>query len=784
MARELHEAPTSHRLLQIGAVFLASATACVAFGRVFVGATSTPKLLLAALISIGLAALFERRSPLLAALVSAVGLLWVIGIMVFPDSLWHGLPLGRTVHAVGRALGRVGHQADVQVAPTPPLDPLFMAALTAVWTAAFSTHALAVRSGSPLLAAVPQAALVGFTGIVMEDGPKPGFAVLFLLGVMALLFADGLRRVRQWGPVRPWTSGFERGRRRIIPTTATRGARRVAIVAVGAALLLPGLLPGFGSKPVLDVGAASDNGSIDPLVAVSASLKQGNPVPLFTVRTRQRTAVYWRWLSLDRFDGDRWTSNDVRVDRGRTFASGESLPVQDLDLPATTKPGKVAIISHQVITMIHPPGDWLPAAFEPVSFELQTRGRLRFDPDHTAAVPADDVEPGFTYSVDSRIVTPTYEQLNRPFDFSGPLYAADVQLPQDMPPEVAELAQVIVERSGATTPLQEALAVQHYLTSDVFTYDTSVPEGDGKGALLDFLTSTHRGFCQQFAASMAVLMRSLGIPARVAVGFTTGRYDPAAGEFEVTSDNAHSWVEVQFPGFGWLPFEPTPSRGNAVTDRLSTPSRSGSVGPTGKCTPQQFDRGDCDPNTGKTRRAGGSSGGRTGNGGSPRVQPTGGIDIGPIDIGTPTQPASPGTPLSWRIVVLLLLVILAAAVLLVLPAYKIVARRVRAARARTARDRALAAYRLFDARAGDVGLGRWIGETPQEYRDRLAAQVTLSDGHLDLLTRIVSTAAYAPRDVTDHDAAEAGLAARTAIRDVRRSAGLARRITGLWRPSI
>jgi len=114
MARELQEAPRSHRLIQLGAVVLATSAAALAFGRVFAGRTPTWKLVLVGLISIGLATLFERRSPLLAALVSAVGLLWVLGILVFPHTLWHGLPLGKTVHAIGRSLGWVGHQADVQ----------------------------------------------------------------------------------------------------------------------------------------------------------------------------------------------------------------------------------------------------------------------------------------------------------------------------------------------------------------------------------------------------------------------------------------------------------------------------------------------------------------------------------------------------------------------------------------------------------------------------------------------------------------------------------------------
>ncbi|HEY7280634.1 MAG TPA: transglutaminaseTgpA domain-containing protein, partial [Actinomycetota bacterium] len=379
MARELQEAPRSHRLIQLGAVVLATSAAAIAFGRVFAGRMPTWKLVLVGLISIGLATLFERRSPLLAAVVSAIGLLWVIGILVFPHTLWHGLPLGKTVHAIGRSLGRVGHQADVQVAPTPPLRPLFMAAVTAVWTAAFSTHALAVRSGSPLLAAAPAAALVAFAGVVLDDGPRPGYAVLFLLGVLALLFADGLRRVRQWGPVRPWSSGLADVHRRSVSASTTRGARRVAAMVIGVALLVPGLLPGLHSKPVIDLGA-SDNSVINPLVSVSAALKLRNPVPLFSVHVPREDGFYWRWLALDDFDGDQWTTADIDATTGRKYGSNASLPITVPRLPHGTD---VEVVS-ATVTVAHSPGEtgWLAVPYEP--FELSTPGTdIRFDASHT-----------------------------------------------------------------------------------------------------------------------------------------------------------------------------------------------------------------------------------------------------------------------------------------------------------------------------------------------------------------------------------------------------------------
>ena len=90
-----------------------------------------------------------------------------------------------------------------------------------------------------------------------------------------------------------------------------------------------------------------------------------------------------------------------------------------------------------------------------------------------------------------------------------------------MGPEIADIARRWTQ--GATTPYAKALAIQDRLRSSEFTYDTSVePRADGQ-ALLEFLTQTKRGFCQQFATAMAVLLRELGYPARVAIGFTQGQ---------------------------------------------------------------------------------------------------------------------------------------------------------------------------------------------------------------------------------------------------------------------
>ena len=204
MARRADPTPGHQRLLGLLAVAGLAAATAFAFGRVFAGRLPTWELVAAALASVAIAALFERRGLLLATLASLAGLVLAITWIVLPQTAWFGLPTLRTLRAVGRSLEYVGQQARLRVAPTPPLPPLMLAAVTAVWTASFSAHALAIRAGSPLLAVLPPIALVGFADTVLDDGARPVYAVVLLCAALAVIFSDGLRRIRQWGPV--WSS--------------------------------------------------------------------------------------------------------------------------------------------------------------------------------------------------------------------------------------------------------------------------------------------------------------------------------------------------------------------------------------------------------------------------------------------------------------------------------------------------------------------------------------------------------------------------------------------------
>ena len=116
-------------------------------------------------------------------------------------------------------------------------------------------------------------------------------------------------------------------------------------------------------------------------------------------------------------------------------------------------------------------------------------------------------------------------------------------------------------RADARTPYGAVVAIETWLRSTGgFAYDENPPATGGVPPLAHFVAEGKRGYCQHFAGAMALMLRMLGIPARVAAGFTSGKYED--GGWTVTDHNAHAWVEVWFPGYGWLPFDPTPGRGS------------------------------------------------------------------------------------------------------------------------------------------------------------------------------------------------------------------------------
>ena len=148
-----------------------------------------------------------------------------------------------------------------------------------------------------------------------------------------------------------------------------------------------------------------------------------------------------------------------------------------------------------------------------------------------------------------------------------------LQLPRGFPESVHAAAAEIT--SDSENPYDKALALQSYLRTLPYSVDIQAPP-TGSDAVEWFLFESHTGFCTYYASAMITMMRSLGVPGRLAVGFAPGRYDDSRGEWAVEAGHYHVWPELYFPGFGWVEFEPTPAEVQQSLALVESPT-AGSV---------------------------------------------------------------------------------------------------------------------------------------------------------------------------------------------------------------
>lgn len=357
----------------------------------------------------------------------------------------------------------------------------------------------------------------------------------------------------------------------------TRTGGQIGAVVLAATVLLPALLPddltgGLVSPSDLLTRAAPDHRAagpptietIDPTVSLYRDLNTARNVPLLRVRTQavNPRGQYLRLATLDRFDGAEW-----KPAKPDPEAVPDSFETARLSEDLKRRPVKTTIQARSNYR-----SRWLALPQPATSVNL--RGDWRYDPQSGDIMGAvGQTTAGVSYTVTSLAKSPTANQLR--LAASPPRRIAEhyTKVPDDLAPIVGKLARRVTK--GAATPYGQAMALQEwFLDPEQFSYDTSVKSGQTDSPMAQFLHD-RVGYCQQFAGTMAAMARVLGIPARVAVGFTPG-VEQADGSFLIGTHDAHAWPELYFEGAGWVRFEPTPTidfgRGSAPS--WATPSRA------------------------------------------------------------------------------------------------------------------------------------------------------------------------------------------------------------------
>ena len=262
-------------------------------------------------------------------------------------------------------------------------------------------------------------------------------------------------------------------------------------------------------------------------------------------------AEYWRMSTLDRYDGESWTgTNSGGSQGGVTLSAPATLPRSGGGPP----PGAQILTQTFRILSDFETAHLLPMAqtAEEIAGPI---GDITWDPAQSQAFIDGHLEAGMEYTVRSRIVVPTPEELDQVDHLAPRMYEQWTQLPAELDPRIGEMAERWT--AGATSNYRKVLAIQQRFHNGDFVYSTNVEAADDADALLEFLTETKAGFCQQYTSAMVVMVRELGLPARIAVGFRSGMQQED-GRYLVKTTDVHVWVEVLFPGYGWLQFEPEP----------------------------------------------------------------------------------------------------------------------------------------------------------------------------------------------------------------------------------
>ncbi|GAA3832686.1 DUF3488 and transglutaminase-like domain-containing protein [Streptomyces chiangmaiensis] len=430
------------------------------------------------------------------------------------------------------------------------------------------TLAVTFRSAAP--AGLPLLALYSVAAGLSDGGADWLWFLVAAGGYLMLLLAEGRDRLSQWGRV--FSAAPTPGRDSGGAVAPARTGRRIGVVALGVALVAPLALPslsgGLLGRASTGVGAGIGNGNtisaVNPLVSLRDSLNvdQDREVMLYQTNTEDTQDLYLRIVALDDFDGTTWKPAQRHI-----------TGVPDAFPTPTGLAGGVrrTEIETRISAADWYAQDWLPMPYPATSVKI--KGSWRYEPvGRTLVGDHGQNTRGLQYDVKSLIVQPTAEQLATAPEPPAALEREFTKVPSSLPPVVAQTARKVTE--GSSNHYAEAVKLQDYFALDGgFTYDTQVQVGSGRNAIARFLKDK-RGFCVHFSFAMATMARTLGIPARVAVGFTPGSSKPD-GSMSVGLRDAHAWPELYFEGVGWTRFEPTPTRGSA-------PSYAQSDAPTGQ----------------------------------------------------------------------------------------------------------------------------------------------------------------------------------------------------------
>lgn len=449
-----------------------------------------------------------------------VALVLLVTAWFTDEGLLGVLPGPAAFDRLGALLGGAGEQIDAGIPPVPASPEILLLVTLAFGVLAIAVFGIAVTVGAPAAAGVPLLCVFAVP-TALDDQLLPWWSMAAAAAGFGVLLVARGDRLRQ-----------------------APGGVAIAALAVVGALLLGTAATAVGTAGRFEGGTngAGSDGAIglNPFTSLRGQLTRSEPRDLFRV-TGLEQPVYLRALTLQRYvPQSGWQA-------GRPLPG---VPLAGPLPPGTTGPARQATAR---VANLGFEDYWLPVFGDPVSITGPSAGDWSYDSAGGIAYSnRPRQEDGWTERM--RLPTPSAAALRAATGGSGvdPAYLDT----DGVDPRVAAIARQVTAQ--ASTPFDRAMALNEYFTGpgSQFRYSLQTAPGAGGDALVEFLTRGRTGYCEQYASAMATMLRAVGVPARVAVGFTAGTPGPEGRT--VTTNDAHAWVEAWFPGYGWQTFDPTP----------------------------------------------------------------------------------------------------------------------------------------------------------------------------------------------------------------------------------
>ncbi len=436
------------------------------------------------------------------------------------------------------------------------------------WVLGYSAAWNTYRRQRPWLTAVPLGiASIAATHFYVGDAPLLRYLILYLL--LTLLYIGRAQTSKQEMTWRQQQVAYDPK----LGINVLRSSLALALLVLALAWVLPSA--SAASTSVSEIWerintpwetveeewqrlfSSVHSGEIETAEPFGSSLALGGPSALegtlvLDVQAPLSGRYYWRATVYGIYTGAQWNPT-----RGDVVSLPPGTEVSDVQQEAARR------LVSQTVTNYLPGRHLLVGASQPVAVDREVEALARVDEGTPRAFHRlSSVLPlgaGEQYTVTSRTSQANAVELRQSgSDYPAWVGARYLQLPGALPDRVGVLAERIT--SEASTPYDKARLLEQYLRKTI-VYDLNPPAPPPGRDYVDFLLfESQRGYCNGYATAMVVMARSLGIPARLASGYAEGTYDEQRGIYRVREDNAHSWPEIYFPGYGWIEFEPTVSQ--------------------------------------------------------------------------------------------------------------------------------------------------------------------------------------------------------------------------------